>query len=89
MAARLMTEAEIKQIVTQSAKAAVQETLLLLGVDVSKPEAIQEMQLDFAHTRKWRKSVETVQRQGLMAAVGVLVSGMAGAIYMALRGSGH
>ncbi|MVT77752.1 hypothetical protein GPL20_32665 [Bradyrhizobium cajani] len=65
------------------------ETLLLMGVDVSKPEAVQEMQADFQQVRKWRKSVETVQRQSLLTAIGIVVSGIIGAIVVTLRGSGH
>lgn len=80
-----MTEAEIKQVAETAAKEAVRETLLMMGVDVSKPEAVTEMQADFNHVRKWRKSVETVQRQSLITAVGVLVSGAIGALYMAFK----
>ncbi len=80
-----MTEAEIKQVAETAAKEAVRETLLMMGVDVSKPEAVTEMQADFNHVRKWRTSVETVQRQGLITAVGVLVSGAIGALYMAFK----
>lgn len=84
-----MTEAEIKNVASEAATAAVNDLLLKMGVDVSKPDALIEMQADFAHTRKWRKSVETVQRQSLIAAVGVIVSGIAGAIWMAISLKGH
>ncbi|MCP3368291.1 hypothetical protein [Bradyrhizobium cajani] len=84
-----VTEAEIKEVAVKAAKAAVMETLLLMGVDVSKPEAVQEMQADFQQVRKWRKSVETVQRQSLLTAIGIVVSGIIGAIVVTLRGSGH
>jgi len=80
-----LTEAEVEQIASRAAKEAVNDLLLKMGVDVSKPDALIEMQADFAHTRKWRKSVETVQRQGLLTAVGVLVTGGLGALYMAFK----
>lgn len=79
-----MTPNEIQHIASETAKAAVRETLLAMGVDVSDPKAIQEMQYDMAHVRRWRKSVEIVQRQSLIAAVGFLITGIAGAIWMAL-----
>ncbi len=79
-----LTSSEIEHIAAESAKAAVRETLLVMGVDVSDPKSIQEMQRDFAHVRVWRQSVDTVKRQSLIAAVGILVSGIAGAIWMAI-----
>ena len=82
-----MTEAEVKRVASEAATAAVNELLLKMGVDVSDPKALIEMQADFAHTRKWRKSVETVQRQSLITAIGILVTGFAGALWMALKGS--
>lgn len=80
-----MTETEIKQVAEAAAKEAVREMLLAMGVDASKPESLLEMQKDFAHTRKWRKSVETVQRQSLLSAVGIIVTGAIGALYMAFK----
>lgn len=79
-----LSSSEIQHIASESARAAVRETLLAMGVDVSKPEAIQEMQYDMAHVRRWRRSVETVQRQSLLTAVGILVSGVIGAIWLVL-----
>lgn len=80
-----LSSSEIQHIATETAKAAVKETLLTMGVDVSDPKAIQEMQHDMAHVRRWRKSVETVQRQSLMTAVGILVSGVIGLIWLAFQ----
>lgn len=76
-----MTEEEVKKV----AKAAVMETLLLMGCDVSNPEAVTEMQADFKHVRVWRKSVEAVQRQAIFSTIGVFISGVAGALYLALH----
>lgn len=84
-----LSSSEIQHIASETAKAAVRETLLLMGVDVSDPKAIQEMQLDFAHTRRWRRSVETVGRQSLVSAVVILITGFAGAIWMAIQLKGH
>lgn len=84
-----LSSSEIQHIANETAKAAVRDTLLAMGVDVSDPKSIQEMQYDMAHVRRWRKSVETVQRQSLIAAIGIIVSGIAGAIWMAISFRGH
>lgn len=84
-----LTSSEIQQIASATAEEAVRKTLLVMGVDISDPKAIQEMQYDMAHVRRWRKSVETVQRQSLVAAIGIIVSGVAGAIWMYISTKGH
>jgi hypothetical protein len=84
-----LSSSEIQHIANETAKAAVRDTLLAMGVDVSDPKSIQEMQYDMAHVRRWRKSVETVQRQSLITALGIVVSGIAGAIWMAISMKGH
>jgi len=75
-----MTEHELKKIVSE----AVSETLLQLGIDVSNPV---EMQKDMAHLRSWRESVATVKQQGLITAVGIVVAGLIGLVYLAFKGS--
>lgn len=84
-----LSSSEIQHIASVTAEEAVRKTLLVMGVDVSDPKSIQEMQYDMAHVRRWRKSVETVQRQSLIAAIGVIVSGIAAAIWMAISLKGH
>jgi hypothetical protein len=75
-----MTEHELKKIVAE----AVSETLLQLGIDASDPV---EMQKDMAHLRAWRESVATVKQQSLITAVGILIAGALGLMWLALRGS--
>lgn len=82
-----LSSSEIQHIANETAKAAVRDTLLAMGVDVSDPKSIQEMQKDMAHVRLWRQSVDTVRRQTLIAAVGILVSFVAGGIWLAIRGA--
>lgn len=72
-----MTESEIKQVVAE----AVAETLIKLGIDVSEPVEVQK---DFQHMRSWRKSVEAVQRQGLLTTTIVFVTGVAGLVWLAV-----
>lgn len=71
-----MTEGEIKKIVAET----VNETLLKLGIDASDPI---ELQADMQHVRAWRLSVNTVKKQSLMTAVGIVTTGILGLIYMA------
>ena len=73
------TDDEIRAIV----KATVEETLITLGVDITEPI---EVQADFRHLRAWRQSSDTIKRQGLMTAVGVLVIGLLGLIWAAIKG---
>lgn len=81
------TSSEIEGIASAAAKQAVRELLVAMGVDANDPKALIEMQRDFAHIRRWRQSVETVRTQGLVVAVGIVFSGIAGAIWMAFRGA--
>jgi len=76
-----MNETDIKSIV----KTSVHETLIALGIDVDDPMQVQR---DFAALRSWRTCLETVRKQGLIAAVGILVAGFMGLVWVALRGGG-
>ncbi|MER9833424.1 hypothetical protein NKJ28_00405 [Mesorhizobium sp. M0145] len=78
-----MTEDEVKAIADQAARAAVKETLLTLGFAVDKPI---EAQADMQFIRKLRESTETVKRQTLITAVGVITVGILGLIWLAIKG---
>jgi hypothetical protein len=80
-----LTAEEVKHIASQ----AVSETLLALGVNTKDPDDFIEMQKDFAHVRAWRQSVETVKTRGLTAAIVIIVTGVLGAVWMAIRGGTH
>jgi hypothetical protein len=84
-----VSPAEIQDVAEAAARKAIAEMLLTLGVDTSDPKAIKEMQRDFAYVRSWRESVVTVRNAGLKAAVGVLVTGTLGAVWLYLQGRGH
>ena len=84
-----LTSSEIEHIAEESARKAVRELLLAMGVDASDPKALIEMQKDFAHNRRWRESAETVRNHGLKVAVGIFVSGILGAVYMLFQRGGH
>lgn len=74
-----MTEHEVKKIVAE----AVAETLLTLGIDTTNPV---ELQKDMAHLRAWRESVATVKRQSLVTAVGIVIAGMLGLLWLGFKG---
>lgn len=75
-----MNEAEVKRIVAET----VTQTLLTLGVDTNDPV---ELQKDLAHLRAWRESMETVRRQSLITAIGVITAGVLGLIWLAIKGN--
>lgn len=54
----------------------VHETLFQIGVMVDDNEDVVEFRKDMAHLRKWRVAVEKVESRGLLAAVGIVVSGL-------------
>jgi hypothetical protein len=76
-----MTEAEVKRIISET----VTETLLKLGVDTDDPVSFQK---DMAHLRTWRESMETIRKQSLITAIGIVTAGVLGLIWMALTGKG-
>lgn len=78
-----MTEEEIQRIAKEAAKQAVRETLITLAVDVDDP---LETQKDFQMLRDWRRSAETVKKQSLVTAVGILTAGILGAIWLFIKG---
>lgn len=76
-----LTSSEIQHIAVAAAEEAIRKLLITMGVDASDPEALIEMQKDFAHMRKWRKSVDSVGPRALLAAVGVIVTFALGALF--------
>lgn len=73
-----MTHEEVKNIVSE----AVAETLAKLGVESSDHK---EMQADFAHLRRWRKSVEQAQGYTFKTVITVIVTGLLGAIWLGVQ----
>lgn len=78
-----MTDAELRELVQrtadETAKRVVKETFLTLGVSIEEP---LEVQADMQHLRSWRKSVMVVKRQGLITAIGIIVSGFLALLWM-------
>lgn len=84
-----LTSSEIEHIAEESARKAVRELLLAMGVDASDPKALLRMQKNLAHLDSWRESAETVRNHSLKVAVGIIVSGVLGAVYMLFQRGGH
>jgi hypothetical protein len=83
-----LNSSEIQHIASETAKAAVRETLLTLGVNANDPEAVRKMQQDFAYLRDWREASGTIKARGMMVLISIVVSGIAAAIWTALSGKG-
>jgi hypothetical protein len=81
------TSDEIRHIASEAAKSAVRELLVAMGVDANDPKSLITMQKDFAHLRAWRESIETVKTKSITVAIGTIVVGVLGAIWMAIRSS--
>lgn len=81
-----MTEAEIKALVertaAEAARQAVKEILVALGLNVNDPF---EVQADMQHLRSWRRSMNTVKKQGLVTAVGIVVAGLIALVIAEIR----
>lgn len=74
-----LTEADVERIVDKT----VNDTLLKLGMSVGDPI---EFQKDMHFVRGMRKSSEAVRRQGFMAAVTVVTTGILGLLYTTFKG---
>ena len=96
-----ITPAEVKAIAEATGRAIVRETLLAIGIDVDDPIAAQrdfavmrsvgklamdpEFRKDIEHARKWRKALEQVETKGLLTAVAVIVAGVLGLVWAAVK----
>lgn len=74
---------ELEEIARMAADKAVAEMLVKLGIDTTDPF---EMQRDFQHLRSWRVSSETIKTKAVIAAIGILIAGVCGAIWLAIKG---
>lgn len=65
----VLTREEIRGIVADG----VQDAFVKLGIQADDPI---EMQRDFQHLREWRQSMEQVKHKGILAAIGMVVTGL-------------
>jgi hypothetical protein len=80
---------EVERIATESARKALNEMFVKMGVNVQDPDALLEMQADFKHIRRWRNSTERLHDTSLGAAIIVVTTGILGAIWLALQRGTH
>ena len=83
-----VTKHQALQIAQEGGRAAATELLTALGVDTSSPEAIIKQQVDFAHLRRHRRSTEAIRQHSFKVAVGVAITGVLGALWMAMKKNG-
>lgn len=93
---------EMRVIAEVAAKAAVEETLVKLGIDVSNPIKAQqdfmvlrevgklvmdsEFRKDMELLRTWRMAINDVKSKGIVTLVGILVTGSVALIVAGFRG---
>lgn len=77
-ARRVLSAPEVSDLVAS----AVRQTLLQLGIDAADP---LEMQKDFQHLRDWRTSTTELKRKGLLALLGIVLSGFLGLVLLGFR----
>ena len=73
-----MSENEVEELIAKTVNA----TLTQLGIDHSDP---MEMQRDFQHLRSWRKSTEQIKNRGVLAALGIVVTGIMAALWVGFK----
>lgn len=91
----------LERIAQRAADKAVADTLTRLGIDPSDPISAQhdfaalrevrklvesrEYQADLMHLRTWRKSMEGIRTKGVVTIIGLVVTGLAAAVWIGLK----
>jgi hypothetical protein len=63
-------------------RSTVEETLTSIGLDHKNPI---ELQKDFKSLREWREAMQEVRNKTLLTVIGILVMGLAAAIWIGLK----
>ncbi|MCW5674963.1 MAG: hypothetical protein KIT15_10325 [Xanthobacteraceae bacterium] len=79
----MTSRTELEEIASLAAKKTVEDLLLKLGIDHDEPI---EMQKDFQHLRSWRQSSEQIRAKTVLTAIGILIAGLCGAVWLAIKG---
>ena len=77
-----MESAEIEHL----AERVTEKIFLTVGIDISKPPNVIELQKDFAHLRSWRLLVEGARKKTLMTVIGTAAAGACVAIWAFISG---
>lgn len=94
------TEMVMRRVAEEAAHRAVKDVLTAMGIDPSRPIEAQrdmaalrglretvmdeEYQRDMLHLRRWRKAMDGIQDKGTLTLVGIVVSGLAAALWLGL-----
>lgn len=97
-----MTAEQVNAVARTAAREAVVEVLMLIGIDTRDPikaqqtsavvremvDAFQteEFQKDMIHLRTWRVNMEQATNKGILAIVGLLVTGIGSMVVMGFKG---
>ena len=81
-----MTQLEVSRIAREAARCAVQETFTALGVDMSKPPAMIEVQQDFAWLRNRRILESKIRFKAFIVLTTLIVGGVAAAGWAIITG---
>ncbi len=73
-----MSEQELEALLEKT----VRRTLVSIGIDVDHPV---EMQRDFNFVREWRSSVKAIRRNSILTAIGVVVTGSLGLLWLGIN----
>lgn len=73
-----LTPEEARVIIRET----VRESFLLLGVKLDDPIEVQK---DFQHLREWRQTSESIKKKGMLAATGIIVSGLLAAVWIGIK----
>jgi len=77
-----LTEKQLHNLVKET----VNETLLTLGMNTNDPIEVQK---DFQYIREFRVGATAVKRRGVMTLVSLLVTAIAGLIWVSVTGGGN
>lgn len=78
MGDRRMCDEELETLIQNT----VHATLTQLGIDQENP---LEMQRDFQWMRRWRQASESLPKAGIVAVLGVFVTGMCAALWIGFK----
>lgn len=78
----VLTKAELQAIVDEASKKAMQQTMLLLGIDIEKPI---EAQKDFAYLRQLREGSSSSRMGIIIAVIGSGVTAVGTLLFMGAK----
>jgi hypothetical protein len=82
-----IAESTMERIASETAKKTVHELFLALGVNVSTPDAVIELQKDFASLRENRLARLAIRSKAVMTIVSILVTGFITTLWLTLKGT--